>query len=249
MPSAGDLNPHNTSTDLLKVNKGNPLLTPSHSDSFRFDYVFSNGKIRLDPYVLYVYNSNIVMPYSYMDGDVYVNTYQNLGHNGNLIAGAAINYNIPQSNGFFGNVSLDASVNKIYMKDMPFKGLTFNTGFNAVVGFRNVTANILFKYSGSTYSLYSKEGDQFLCTLHFYWQINKFIGLQLQGDNVLCGRRPIRFWTINGDYNSFSQTVKTTHTPRIQLGIWYAFQTKNFKWRHKKRFNNLDSELQTVKTE
>lgn len=249
MPSAGDLNPHNTSTDLLKENKGNPLLTPSHSDNFRFDYAFSNGKIRLNPYINYIYNSDIVMPYGYMEGDVYISTYQNLGHSSQLKTGAIINYNIPRKYGFYGNISLDTYFNKFYMKGMSFRGSSFNTSLNVFAGYKDVGIASRLSYNGEEYTLYSKKGNACYSTLKFIWQIHESFNVQMQIDTFICARRPIKTWTLNGDYDSYTSSIQKSLAPNIQIGFWYSFHTKNYKQRNKKQFNDIDNELKTVTTE
>ena len=67
-------------------------------------------------------------------------------------------------------------------------------------------------------------------------------------EKYICPKRPIKTWTVNGDYESFSSRVQKTLSPKIQLGVWYTFQTKNFKWRNKKQLNKEDNELKTVTT-
>lgn len=65
MPSAGNLNPRNTSTDKLIVNRGNPLLKPSYTDQVRLGYTLKTGNIRLNPYVQY---TKIPLPKSTEEG-------------------------------------------------------------------------------------------------------------------------------------------------------------------------------------
>lgn len=130
MPSAGNLNPRNTSTDELHVTIGNPLLKPTHTDMVKFGYTYNSGKIRFNPYIQYSYISDIIQPYGYLDGDIYVSSYQNFGHSELLQTGATLSYSIPQGKPYYGNVSLDAYYQKDYIKGMPFSGRGLGASVN-----------------------------------------------------------------------------------------------------------------------
>ena len=249
MPSAGNLNPRNTSTNLLIVRKGNPLLKPSHTDKVKFGYVFSNGAIRVNPFVEYSYYSNLVTSYGYLEDDnVYVSTYQNFGHYSQLQTGAVASYNIPYKNGFYGNFSASVSYLKRYMKGMSFQGSTVNANIQGYVGYKNVSFNTYYGYFGKSYSLYSWSNDNFYSNFGINWTINSAWMVQVMGESFICPRRPTKTWVVNGDYESFNRSVQKTLSPKFQIGASYTFQTKNFQWRNKKQFNGGDGELQTIKT-
>ena len=67
-------------------------------------------------------------------------------------------------------------------------------------------------------------------------------------ENYICPRKPRKNWTVNGDYESFSSSVSKNLAPRVQIGVSYTFQTKNFKWRDKKQLNESDNELNSITT-
>ena len=249
MPSAGNLNPRNTSTDTLMISKGNPFLKPSHSDNVTLGYVFTNGALRVNPYVVYVYRSDQVSSYGYMEDDnVYVNTLQNFGHYSQFMAGASISYSLPQKNGFYGNVFFSGSFYRTYMKDMAFRGTTFNASFNGYVGYKKISLSAYVGYSGKTYSLYAKSGDSYNSNATFSWNISNSVSVNVMAQTFLFPRRPRKNWTVNGDYESFSSSVQKNLAPRIQIGVYYTFQTKNFKWRNKKQLNKSDNELNSITT-
>ena len=249
MPSAGNLNPQNTSTNLLIVSKGNPLLKPSHTDKVRFGYVFSNGKIRINPYLEYNYYSDLVTPYGYLEGDnVYVSTLQNFGHFSQLQTGAVISYIFPHKNGFYGNLYGSVFYDKKYMKGMSFRGSSVNAFIQGFVGYKRVSLNTYLGYYGNTYTLYAKGGDSYYSNFNLNWGVTNSLRLVLAGESFICPRRPIKSWLVNGDYESISSYKRKSLAPKIQIGVWYTFQTKNFKWRNKKQFNGSDNELQTIKT-
>ncbi len=249
MPSAGMLNPRNTSTDKLTVVKGNPLLTPSHTDKVRFGYVFSNGTFRVNPYIEYSYNSDIIMPYQYLDeNDVYVCTYQNYGHTGMLKTGVILNYNIPYKNGFYGNVSLNAHYAKQYIKKMAFKGNSYSASLNAFVGYEKVSLSAYFGWYGPEYSLYKKNSGFVFTNAQIGWNVSNSVRLVMSAEKFLCPGRASKYWTINGDYSSFESSVQKSLAPKIQIGVWFSFMTKNFKFRKKKQFSGSDEELKRVTT-
>ena len=59
-PGTSMLNPRNTSTDSLFISQGNPFLKPSYTDKVRLGYVFSYKKLRFNPYIEYMYYSDLV---------------------------------------------------------------------------------------------------------------------------------------------------------------------------------------------
>ncbi len=251
MPSAGALNPRNTSTDKLTVSRGNPLLKPSHADNVKFGYVFSNGKVWFNPFIEYSYNSDLIMPYEYLDGDdVYVRTYKNYGHSGKVKAGMSLSYNFPQKNGFYGNAGLYAeySYSKEYTKEKPFSEEAGYLGLNSFIGYKRVSLNMNVGWNPPGHSLYGRFNGGFQSNAFFGWNVSNSVRLTMSAESFLCGRRPYKSWTDNGDYHSFSKTVHKSLTPRIQVGVWFTFQTKNFKWRNKKQFNGGDEELKSVTT-
>lgn len=249
MPSAGYLNPRNTSTDSLRITIGNPLLTPSHTDMVRLGYTYNNGIIRVNPYMQYSHRSDIIQPYGYLDGDIYVSSYQNFGHAGLLQTGATFSYNIPQGKPYYGNVSLDVYYQKDYIKGMPFNGRGFAATINANLGYKKVSLWGNFGITPNyTYSLYSKSQRILFSNLDLGWSVTNSLRLTVSAEQFLWPKKHSKTWTINGDYRAYSSSVQTSLAPKICVGVWYSFATKNFKWRNKKQFYNEDKELQSITT-
>ncbi len=248
MPSAGNLNPRNTSTDLLVVNKGNPLLKPSHFDQVYLGYTLRTGNIRLNSYVNYTYFSDQVRSYQYMEDDVVVKTYQNFGHSGNLSAGVTFNYNFPRKNDFRGNLNADIGYGKNFIKGMAFKGSTVTASFRGSVSYKKFYLTADLRYSGYVYQLYIKSSPDYFSAFNLGWRISNSVSVKVAMQKYLCSKAPRKSWTKSTDYSSYSRSVRLTRTPELQIGISYTFQTKNFKWRNKKQFNSSDNELQTITT-
>ena len=227
MPSAGDLNPRNTSTDSLHMIIGNPLLTPSHTDMVKFGYTYNNGKIRVNPYVQYSHRSDIIQPYGYLDSDIYVSSYQNFGHAGLLQTGATFSYNIPQGKPYYGNVSLDVYYQKDYIKGMPFSGRRFAATLNANLGYKKFS---LWGYFGITpnytYSLYSKSQRNLFSNLDLRWSVTNSLRLSVSGETFLWPKSTVRHG------QSTAITVPTTDRYRqvlLQRYVWAcgtAFQPR-----------------------
>ena len=249
VPNPSNLNPRNTSSDILQVNMGNPMLKPSHTDQFRFDYVLSNGIIRFNPYVVYSYNSDIVQGYGYLDGDVYVRTYRNFGHTQALRPGFSLSYNVPQGKPYYGNVSVGGYYLRRYIKGMSFPGRgTYNLILQGFAGYKRVSMNAYFEYGSGSYDLYSKVGKSIVSNFQFNWSVSNTVSVNVSAENFICGRLHSETWTVNGDYNSYVATTSKSLAPKICVGVFYTFMTKNFKWRNKKQLGNSDGALKSITT-
>lgn len=248
MPNAGNLNPRNTSTDLLVVNKGNPLLKPSHTDQLGVGYTLRTRNIRLNPYIQYAYFSDRVRDYLYVDEDVIVHTYQNFGHSGSLSIGVHFNYNIPRKKEFYGNLTAGVHYGRNFITGMAFKGSTIVANFSGSVSYKKVSLYADLRYNGPICQLYTKNGADYFSAFNFGWRISNSIYVKLALQKYLCPRAPRKIWSKSTDYSYYERRVRLTRTPELQIGVTYTFQTKNFKWRNKKQFNGSDNELQTIKT-
>ncbi|MBO4945066.1 MAG: TonB-dependent receptor [Muribaculaceae bacterium] len=250
MPSAGDLNPHNTSTDSLRVETGNPLLTPSHVDMVKFGYTFNNGTIRLNPYVQYSYRSDMIQPYGYLDGDIYVSSYRNFGHTEQLQTGITLSYNIPQGKPYYGNVSVNAYYQKDYIKGMPYSGDSFSASVSGYIGYKKISvmAYLGLDRPNYTYSLYTKSKNSIFTNFELSWAVTNSLRLKASAEKFLWPKMHSKAWTSNGDFHAYTSSVQTSLAPKICIGIQYNFVTKNFKWRDKKQFYDEDNELQTITT-
>ena len=80
------------------------------------------------------------------------------------------------------------------------------------------------------------------------WRISDSFSISLMAEKFICPRKASKTWVANGDYKSYISSVQTSLAPKLQVGVWYTFQTKNFKWRNKKQLNNQDDELKSVTT-
>ena len=217
MPNAAQLNPLNTSTDSLRVNMGNPLLTPSHTDKVRLGYTFRSRGFRVNPYVQYSLMSKRIQPYGYMDGEIYINTYQNFGHMSWLQAGTTFSYAIPQGKPYYGNTSISVYYLKNYIKGMPFSGDVVSCSFNANFGYKRVSAWIYLGLNNYSYSLYTKSRNTISSNIQLDWRVIDSVSLALFAEKFLWPKMNSESWTINGDYYSYNKRHKTTLTWKARV--------------------------------
>ena len=248
IPSPGDLNPRNTSTDSLFLNIGNPKLTPSHLDYVKLDYAYNFGNIRLNPFVQYSHNSDLIVPYGYLDGSIYVNSFRNFGHTGQLMTGVILSYNIPQGKPYYGGVNIEAHYQKDYIKGMSFSGESFGGYIGLYGGYNKISGSVyLGYYSDYIYTIYSKSRGEPSTNIHVNWSVSKSLSLSFSAEKYLCPNRYSKTWTINGDYHAYNSVVERTNSPRFCIGVMYNFVTRNFKWRSKKQFNGVEDNLGSVR--
>lgn len=241
-PGASMLNPRNTSTDSLFISQGNPFLKPSYTDKVRLGYVFSYKKLRFNPYIEYMYYSDLVMATGELNGNTYISTYENFGHKSKLQVGASINYNLP-----FGNISANAWYQKDYIDNMPFNGNSWQASLNGYFYYKKVSLSIYLGYTNYEYDLTSKVKPLPYTSANFTWKLPKNWNLNISGEGILCSELPTKRWVVNGDYHSYSTDLMKDRYPKIMLGVSYSFKNKvNMKWRQKKQFYDEDRELQSI---
>ena len=71
---------------------------------------------------------------------------------------------------------------------------------------------------------------------------------QTVGEQFLWPMKHYKSWTVNGNYRAYSSSVQTSLAPKICVGVFYSFTTKNFRWHNKKQFYNEDDELKSITT-
>ena len=244
-PDASRMNPRNTSTDSLYIKKGNPFLTPSYTDKLRFGYILNHNKLRVNPYIEYIYFSDFVTTFGEMDGDIYINTYKNMGYKNRLQIGTTFNYNLP-----FGNLNASVWYQKDYIDNMPFSGDSWQAALNGYFYYKKLSLNLSLGYTNFSYSLTSKSKLTPYANLYVNWSLPKNWTLTIRGNGLICPELPTKGWTINGDYQSYSTSLMKDRYPQIEIGFsWFFKNKRNAKWREQKRFYDTDSELQNIKVQ
>lgn len=241
-PEASRMNPRNTSTDSLYISRGNPFLTPSYTDKVRLDYVLNYKQLRFNPYVEYAYLSDYVTSFGEMAGNVYINTYKNMGYMERLQIGGSVNYNLP-----FGNLSANVWYQKDYINNMPFSGDSWQASLNGYFYYKKVSLSIYLGYTNYSYSLTTREKQIPYTNFNFTWQLPKSWKLMVNGEGLLCPELSSKTWTVNGDYRSYSTFLMKDRYPKFTVGLSWSFKNKiKKKWRNTKQFYETDSELGNV---
>ncbi|MBD5220263.1 MAG: TonB-dependent receptor [Bacteroidales bacterium] len=132
-PDAAKLNPYNTSTDSLTVNRGNPALVPQSSNSVKLEFIFNRGNVYLSASGGANFFTDLIVPGGYTDPNgVYVNTYFNQGRYHNYVADADLSYRFGDSERFNGRVYAGLNYTRRYYTGYPAtNNLSYYGGFAA----------------------------------------------------------------------------------------------------------------------
>lgn len=150
-PTESQLNPYNTSTDSLTRTVGNPYLLPSQSHEMSLSATLNHRGWYLTPELSYRIATDLVEPYGYDDGGIYVSSYRNSGHYGNLQAGGSLSYRIGQ----VGRVGLSAYHAVDYFEGQPARQ-SFIGYFNASVNLKKWYFGLDVSYRNDSYTALSR---------------------------------------------------------------------------------------------
>ena len=125
-PSAGELNPYNTSTDPLVINRGNPYLKPSTNHQLSANYMFNYKNLNFLGSVNYSGRRNLIESFGYEEDGVFVSTFKNVGKYNYFDFSGYINYNFPKGRG---RVYASAGYGKSRFDELSWKdNVWFNGG-------------------------------------------------------------------------------------------------------------------------
>ncbi|MDE6216417.1 outer membrane beta-barrel protein [Bacteroides sp.] len=243
-PSAGQLNPRNTSTDSLYVQQGNPYLTPQFLDHVQFAYRLNYKRLYLEPFISYDYSSDIISGVSYMEDNVYISTYQNLLCANFLKIGAILNYNLP-----FGNINMMGNYQKKSQKGMAFNGESLEISFNGNFYYKNVSLRLAGGYSPDRYTLTQKIEKYLWSQADLSWNLPKGWKVALMAQNFILSKKNYRTWAKDKNYRLFFAGRMTDRNPMLQMHVTYSFKNKVAqKWRQRKMFyGTKDCEAKEIK--
>lgn len=94
-PSVENLNPYNTSTDSLVVERGNPYLIPEISHLAEMEYTFNVGSLYIMPSAYYKRINDLIQIGGQSNNGIYTQSYINSGHFSQVSAGADLSYKFP----------------------------------------------------------------------------------------------------------------------------------------------------------
>ena len=241
-PTADQLNPRNTSTDSLFIQQGNPFLTPSIQDNVRLSYKLTYKKLYLEPFVYYAYSSDLISTVGTGIDNIYTNTYKNFLCANVLQIGTAIRYNFP-----FGNINFTASYKKKYQKDMAFSGDSWAANISGYFYYKKFSLMLNAGYETASYGFTQKTENAPFSNAIFAWSLPKGWQVKLASQYYLCSNMSNKFWVRDNNYSSYSSHLMTDRAPMFKIGISYYFKNKvQNKWREKKKFYDVDKELQGI---
>lgn len=132
---------------------------------------------------------------------------------------------------------------------MPYSGDSFSASVSGYVRYKKFSVSAYMGLEPNCiYSVYAKSKNTLFSNFEFSWSVNNSLRLTASAENCLWPKMHSKSWTINGDYHAYTSSVQTSLKPRISVGVWYTFVTKNFKWRNKKQFYDEDDELKSITT-
>ncbi|MBD5265310.1 MAG: TonB-dependent receptor [Bacteroides sp.] len=245
MPTPGQLNPRNTSTDEFTIRVGNPELKPSHMDVFNLGYIFTKNKWRISPYLQYYHVSDQITATGSLDDDIYTSTYKNCNHLDGYQGGVTINYNA--SFGFLGGT---LGYIKTSIPGMSFDGNAITANINGNLWYKQFSMYFQVGYHPATYtySSVSKTRNSLSSYLNFSWRINNHWSANVGAESFLFPSMRDKTWIKNGDYESYSTYLQKGVHPKITLGVSYSFSNKvKFNYRQKKYFNSRETGLNDIK--
>lgn len=205
-PDASALNPYNTSTDSLVVQRGNPYLVPQIMRNLNLSYTFNTGGLYTTLTTGGHLNTDLVTPSGYTDPEgVYTSTYANAGKYRQLFANFAFSYR-------FSGDKINARVNghagwarKFYEGFTPKNQFSYGGGVNAWFGKFYFGLNIDFNpkdYADISYTRNLGATSAFT-QLNYSITENCYIAVALQG---FTGDRRTRQYINNGTFRSVAFT-------------------------------------------
>ncbi len=237
LPNMWQLNPYNYSTDIYIIKKGNPNLTPAHSDVFNFSYTLTYKKWRINPFIKFDHTSDIITQYGSLDGDVYTSTYANLNHQNKFTGGAMINYTMS-----CGSIGGSFDYSKLKIPGMRFSGNIYSASIFSNIYYKKFSANINLSYYPYAYSVLSKSDNPLISTFTFYWRCNRALYLGLYANSLLFPGSKYKTWIENGDYRSYTTFTEKGLRPTIMFIVSYTFSNKiQQTYRQKKYIQMNDS--------
>lgn len=237
-PDAGKLNPYNTSTDSLKITRGNPELVPQTTHSVKLTYTINKGGFYASAYGGANMFRDVIVPGGYTDAEgAYISTYVNQGHFRNLNTGIDLSYR-------FGNDALSGNVyggidyiRRYYTGWSPLGSFSYSAGF--ALWYRKI-------YFGSDISLNPRNYTDITTTknlkplyanlqINYNFTQNLYVAVCLQG---FAGNNKTIVLTQDGTFRS------ETYTNSVETGLrpWILVRWNIRK--NVKRKINLDKVLQ-----
>lgn len=245
-PSVEYLNPRNTSVDSLYRNIGNPYLKPYIDNIVTLSWMWNHKGIYLQPFVTYDYCTDVIEPVGRMEGNVYVQTYENSESIHQLQAGISSRINLSK----YGNLNFSVYYRKDFIDGLPFSGNSVVTQGNLYLYYKQVSLSLNAWHNGYSYSRTSRQWGTPESEVTFTWNLPKNIRLQAGCRYFAAGSNRSSVRVRDGAYDVVRRTKLTDRYLMPMIGLSYYFQNKiNRTWRQKKQLSSSDEGVQSIKVE
>lgn len=223
-PAVANLNPYNISTDSLVVETGNPYLMPQTMHYAGLAYTFNTGGLYLTPSVYYKRITDMIEQYGFTENGVYTNTYANLWHFSQAMAGASASYRFTWGRVYAGGGWYANRFKGRKPRNMAYASLGFNARAGKFSFYGTVDYNSMDAGANSCTRYYRPSTAEIQANYNFTPDF--YIALCLQH---FTGRLDTKTVTKDG---SFRQATLTRHTDRC-LRPWilvrYTFHKNDNK--------------------
>ncbi len=219
-PGVEQLNPFNTSTDILVIRKGNPRLRPQYMHFIPLSYTYNIGKLYIRPYLYYKRINRMLSSTGYTDENgIFISTYENHGHFTQLYSVLNLSYRLKNGRiyaggGWYGNY---------------FHGQTAHSAFTSMAGFSYTAGKFSF-YGNMDYSNRSvanisvtryRQPSSANLQINYNFTPDFYIGACLQH---FTGEYNTITVTKTGNYTSVTHTYFTEYNLRPWVILRYTFR-------------------------
>jgi hypothetical protein len=231
-PAVGQLNPYNTSTDSLVIQRGNPGLLPMQAHVVRASYTFNTGGLYLTPYIAYGYYDDIIEPSGENVNGIYISSYQNTGRKQSVTVGGSASYRFARTGRIYAGA---------YHTVQYYPGLDPMKSFNIYAGISYTYKKWYFglnaDYKNYEYSPISRTRNHApsysLAQITYNFTKQFYISCAMQ---YITGPLHSDTFTYGGSYTSFTSQKKMDMNLRPWILLRYTFRKNSNK---KIKLNNV----------
>lgn len=221
-PSVGQLNPYNTSSDPLVINRGNHKLTPEQRHTVSINYRLRAGRFSLTPLTAnYMHYTDRITPHSYVENDVLVNSYRNEGKYDFLYLGAGVDYNFSDDMSY---AYISGGRNHIYF---PGQKMQISPIVNMGVWWFKRKLTVGADLSWQQYSYTPQSRTKYLKPTYAQMQVNYnitpdlYIGVALQN---FTGAQKTETYSEAGTFKTYNWNRATDHGFRPWILVRYTIR-------------------------
>ena len=237
-PSVGELNPYNTSTDSLMVQKGNPYLLPSQSQQWELHYSYNKQGWYVEPSLSYTLVTDVIEQTGKTDEftGIYLSTYENSDRYSFLSGGVNMQYRSSK----WGSIRIGIENITRFYKGQSGKNLfKYNLNFNG--WYNKLSWNGYIWYAPKDYGVHTKiKSSGAESELHVRYKLNKNLSLTV-GMRYLLGTLKDETTIVEGTYSSITNTSMDDRSWKVLFGFSYNWQKEKSPNRTKKYLDTRES--------